>query len=93
MDLIFWSGYLEKRYMPQAEKGGLTECCIGGKFSVCGYWSTLFYSEATGWQQVLYFLGSVFHEASIVKIVYYPTALEALKDGSIFPPGLSVSFI
>lgn len=92
MDLEFLSGYLERRYMPGAERGALTECCFGGKFTGRGYWSSLYYSHATGWHQVLYFLGSVFQDASVVKIVYYPTALDALLDNSIFPDGSIVCF-
>lgn len=69
------------------------ECQFGNKCcSDCNYWSTLIYSAATGWQQVLWFNDSPDRDASIVSITYYPSALPALLDNSIFPCGTYVGF-
>jgi hypothetical protein len=69
------------------------ECQFGDK--VCSdrrYWSTLIYSATTGWQQILWFNDSPQKNHAIVSITYYPTALAALRDNSIFPPGSMVGF-
>jgi hypothetical protein len=69
------------------------ECQHGDK--VCSnrnYWSTLVYSSATGWQQILWFNDSPQRDHAIVSITYYPTALAALMDNSIFPAGSMVGF-
>jgi len=50
------------------------------------------HSEVTGWHQVLYWCKSPQSEISIVKIVYYSTALSALTDNSIFPANSIVQF-
>jgi len=69
------------------------QCPFGDK--VCSnrnYWSTLIYSVATGWQQILWFNDSPQKNHAIVSITYYPTALAALMDNSIFPAGTMVAF-
>jgi hypothetical protein len=69
------------------------ECQFGDK--VCSnrnYWSTLVYSVVTGWQQILWFNDSPQKDNAIVNITYYPTALAALMDNSIFPAGTMVAF-
>lgn len=88
IDFEWLSQHLESRY----RSSELTECFLGTKFADGGYWSNLCYSQATGWQQILYFMGKLEHDISILKIVYYPTALDALLDNSIFPKGSIVCF-
>lgn len=88
MSLEWWADYLSRG----VRNVGFTECSFGCKESNSSYWSRLFYSQATGWHQVLYWCKNPQSEISIVKIVYYPSALEALTDNSIFPTGLLVQF-
>ena len=88
MSLEWWASYLTRN----VQNVGFTECSFGCKESNSGYWSRLFYSEVTGWHQVLYWCKSPQSEISIVKIVYYSTALSALTDNSIFPANSIVQF-
>lgn len=85
--------YLTRRY--ERENIKLTECCFGNKICDFGHWSNLCYSSATGWQQILYFIGNPQSEnpqseIEVKKICYYPSALSALLDDSIFPAGSMV---
>lgn len=69
------------------------ECQHGNKIcSNPNYWSTLIYSEITGWQQILWYNDSPQKEHMIVSITYYPNVLAALMDNSIFPAGTMVGF-
>lgn len=69
-----------------------TECSFGSKSCDFGHWTELYYSQATGWSQILYWSESPQKEHDIVKIVYYDSALSALRDNSIFPAGSRVWF-
>lgn len=58
-----------------------------------GYFTELYYSFNTGWSQVLYYSPNPQTETGIVRIDYYPTAVEAICDNSIFPPDIMVYMI
>lgn len=55
-----------------------------------GWFSQLYYSISTGWSQILFYSANPQTEKVILRIDYYPTALEAICDNSIFPPGLTL---
>lgn len=87
--LRWWGQFIEQG----VEGCDYLQCDHGDK--VCSnpnYWSTLVWSISTGWQQILWFNDSPQTEESIVSIHYYPTALAALMDNSIFPAGTMVAF-
>lgn len=87
--LRWWGKFIEEG----VEGCDYMECDFGNK--VCShphYWSTLVYSVATGWQQILWFNDSPQKEHTIVSINYYPSAFAALMDNSIFPAGTMTGF-
>jgi hypothetical protein len=89
IDLRWWAKFIKEG----VEDCEYMECQHGDKVcSDCNYWSTLIYSSVTGWQQILWFNDSPQKNHAIVSITYYPTALAALMDHSIFPAGSMVAF-
>lgn len=90
LTLQWWSDYLT-RGVDETDSNSI-ELSHGCKTSDSGIWSVLCYSGLTGWCQVAHECHTPQHEPQVVKIVYYPTALEALMDNSIFPPNSLVWF-
>lgn len=87
--LRWWGKFIEEG----VEGCNYQECQHGDKrCSDSNFWSTLVYSATTGWQQILWFNDSPQKEHTIVSITYYPSALAALLDNSIFPAGSYVGF-
>lgn len=86
LDRAIW---LEEIYSDDFYKN-LGVCEIGEftKDSREGWFSQLYYSTSTGWSQVLFYSKNPQTEIVILRIDYYPTALEAICDNSIFPSGL-----
>lgn len=81
-----WAEYNTYRVRSQQKLGiEFAECIFGGKTDNGNYWTELFWSNFTGWSQVLYFSSSPQSDTAIVNIRYYDSALAAILDFSIFP--------
>lgn len=89
-----WAEYNARRVLSQQEIGiNFAECIYGGKKDNCNCWTELYWSEFTGWSQILFFSANPQSDTVVVNIRYYESALEAILDFSIFPPGAIVSWI
>lgn len=89
MTIEDWAIWLEKEYSDNFYKDlGVCEVGYFTKISKEGYSSELYYSISTGWSQVLFYSANPQTETVVLRIEYYPTALEAICDNSIFSSGL-----
>jgi hypothetical protein len=57
-----------------------------------GYFSSIYWSKATGWSQVLYYSKNPQSEIEIRRIDFYPYVIDAIQDISIFPEHCWVSY-
>lgn len=87
MTISDWAIWLEEKYKFSENKES-QEVDYFSKDSREGWFTQLYYSTSTGWSQVLFYSENPQTETVILRIDYYPTALEAICDNSIFPPGL-----
>lgn len=88
MTIEDWASYLEQYY--SNDYLGLTEVgCLTKESRDC-WFTRLYYSCFTGWSQVLFYSASPQTETVILRIEYYPTAIEAICDNSIFPDDLTI---
>jgi hypothetical protein len=88
-----WAEYNTRRVQSQQEIGiDFAECIFGGKECHYGHWTELYWSEATGWSQVLYWCENPQSDIVILRINYYDSALAAIRDASIFPPNAIVAW-
>ena len=91
MLIELWAQHYERCV---ADMGEFTERSFGSsKECHYGHWTELWYSQFTGWSQALFWCENPQSEVEILKINYYTSALSALRDNSIFPPGARVWFV
>lgn len=89
MTILDWAIYLEEKYINSSDNElEIYEVEYFTKDSRGGWFSQLYYSISTGWSQVLFYSENPQTETAVLRIDYYPTALEAICDNSIFPPNL-----
>lgn len=89
MTIEDWASWLEEKYRDsEYQDVGICEVGYFTKESRNAWFTKLYYSFSTGWSQVLFYSESPQTETVVLRIDYYPTALEAICDNSILPPGL-----
>lgn len=91
MPIELWAEHYERCV---ADMGDFTEQSFGtNKTCQYGHWTELRYSLAAGWSQVLFWYEKPQKDIEILRITYHDSALSALLDHSIFPPGARVYFV
>lgn len=88
MTIFDWAIWLERKYSD--DYLGLVEVGYFTKSSIEGWFSKLYYSCFTGWSQVLFYSPNPQTDIVILRIDYYPSAIEAICDNSIFPSDLTI---